>query len=299
MGTLLSLSNDLAAAVAHAGRALVAVNGRRRLPSTGVHWRSGVVVTAHHTVRVDDEITVTDSDGRTIPATLVGREPRFDVAVLKLQDAGDLTVADLADSAAGKVGQLVLALGSGPRASLGIISALAGQSRAEHGEADRLLCSDLVLYPGFSGGPLVDTEGRVLGINTSGLSREIPLAIPAATVTRLTDELLQKGYIARGYLGFGLQPVRLPDTLMRALGLPGSAGLVVVSLEPAGPAERAGLMIGDVLIELDGKPVMETDDVMRLLGAQHVGSTLRASVVRAGVRTDMALTVGERPRRSR
>jgi S1-C subfamily serine protease len=299
MGTLLALSNDLAAAVAHAGRALVAVNGRRRLPSTGIHWRSGIVVTAHHTVRIDDEITVTDPDGRTVPVTLAGRDPSSDLAVLKLHDAGDLTVADLADSVAGKVGQMVLALGYGPRASLGIISARGGQSRAERGEADRLLCSDLVLYPGFSGGPLVDTEGRVLGVNTSGLSREIPLAIPAVTVTRLTEELLQKGYIARGYLGFGLQPVRLPDTLTRALGLPRSAGLVVISLEPAGPAERAGLLIGDVLVELDGKPVMETDDVMRVLGAQRVGSTLRASVVRAGVRTDVALTVGERPRRSR
>jgi len=210
MDTLLSLSNDLAGAVERTAPAIVTVHARRRLPSTGIHWRPGVIVTADHTVRAEEDITVTTPDGRALPAVLAGRDPGTDLAVLTVKDAGSATAA-LGDDAALKVGHLVLALGYGPRVSWGVIGALGPRWRSwRGGEIDQLVRLDLTLYPGFSGGPLVDAGGRVVGLNTSGLARDARLTVPATTVTRVTDELLRTGHVSRGYLGLGMQPVPLP-----------------------------------------------------------------------------------------
>ncbi|HYU16005.1 MAG TPA: trypsin-like peptidase domain-containing protein [Candidatus Acidoferrum sp.] len=299
MDTLSSLSNDLADAVTAAARAVVTVNARRRIPSTGVHWRPGIVVTAEHTVRMDDEITVGRPDGRSVPATLGGRDPSTDLAVLIVQDA-DFPVAALAEPVSLKVGHMVLALGHGPRASCGVVSALGGRWRTGRGgEIDQLIQVDLVLYPGFSGGPLVDTAGRIVGINTSGLSHHLPLAIPASTVTRLGEELIKKGHVSRGYLGVGFHPVRLPATLVGSLGIVGEVGLVVVNLQPDGPAARAGLLLGDIVAAVEGAPVRDAGDVQALLGPERVGRPIRASIVRAGALVEVTITVGERPRPGR
>jgi S1-C subfamily serine protease len=158
---------------------------------------------------------------------------------------------------------------------------------------------DLVLYPGFSGGPLVDTHGRVIGINTSGLSRSMAFAIPSSTVNRVAQELLTRGYIARGYLGLGLQPVRLPDALKAKLNLSGGSGVIAFSVEPDGPAEKAGMLIGDVLVALAGAPVGDTNDLQAMLGPESVGKTLAASILRGGNLAELEITVGERPRRGR
>jgi S1-C subfamily serine protease len=295
MDALLSLSNDLAGAVAHAGRAVVTVHARHRLPSTGVHWRPGVVVTAEHTVRRDEEITITTPDGRTRPAILAARDPGTDLAVMRIEDS-ELPTADLGDTGALRVGHMVLALGYGPRASWGVISTLGGRWRTwRGGEIDQLLRLDLTLYPGFSGGPLVDARGRVVGLNTSGMSRSLRIAIPVTTVSRVIDELLSRGRVARPYLGIGTQPVRLPEALSRRLAAPVEGGLIVVNTEPDGPAARAGLLMGDIVVALDGTPVRDTDDVQAVLGAKPVGATLTASIIRAGAPTEISITVGERP----
>ena len=295
MDALLSLSNDLAAAVERAAPAVVAVHARR-LPSTGIHWRPGIVVTAEHTVRTAEDITVTMADGRSLPAVLAGRDPGTDLAVLRVADAGSV-VATLGDDAALKVGHMVLALGYGPRASWGVISALGPRWRSwRGGDIDRLVRLDLVLYPGFSGGPLVDAAGRVVGLNTSGLARETRLALPVTMVTRVADELLQKGHVSRGYLGLGMQPVRLPEPLRAQLGL-GDGALIVVMVEPSGPAARAGVLLGDVLVALAGGPVGDLDDVQQRLGSDRVGAEIPAVVLRGGVRTELRITVGEQPRR--
>ena len=255
MDTLLSLSNDLAGAVERTAPAIVTVHARRRLPSTGIHWRPGVIVTADHTVRAEEDITVTTPDGRALPAVLAGRDPGTDLAVLTVKDAGSATAA-LGDDAALKVGHLVLALGYGPRVSWGVIGALGPRWRSwRGGEIERLVRLDLTLYPGFSGGPLVDAAGRVVGLNTSGLARDARLTVPATTVTRVADELLRTGHVSRGYLGLGMQPVPLPEPLRRQLGLTRETGLIVVTVEPDGPAARAGVLLGDVLVALDGAPV--------------------------------------------
>ena len=298
MQTLVSLSNDLASAVERAARAVVTVHARPRLPSTGVLWRSGFIVTADHTVRLESDIRVTWTDGHTAPATLVARDPGTDLAVLRVSEA-DRPAAELGDSGALRVGHLALAVGYGPRASWGVISAAGGAWRTwRGGDVDRLLRVDLVLYPGFSGGPLVEAGGAVVGIVTSGLSRQLELAVPASTVSRVLDELTTRGRVSRGYLGVGLQPVALTEAFKRLA--PGAdMGLMVVSLETEGPAARAGLLLGDVLTALEGTPLHDPGDVTAGIAGRPVGSAVRVSLIRAGSPLDVTVTLGERPSRKR
>jgi S1-C subfamily serine protease len=300
--TWLALSNDLAAAVERTGPVVVAVHARPRTPSSGVSWQQGVVVTANHTVKRDEEITLTTADGRTLPATLAGRDPGTDLAVLR-HEAKDLPVAEIGDAASLKVGHLVLAVGrregnddeSFP-AGLGMVSLAGGPWRTwRAGEIDWFLRLDLAIFLGFSGGPLVTAEGRVLGINTTGLARGQGLAIPASTVNRVAAQLLEKGRVSRGYLGLGMMPLHLPEALVNQLHLPAGNGMMVLSVEPDGPAGAAGALIGDVVAALDGKPVSDLDDIQAVLGGERVGQTVRALMVRGGASLELAITVGERP----
>jgi S1-C subfamily serine protease len=231
MTTLLSLSNELAEAVERVSGAVVAVNARPRLASTGMHWRPGIIVTADHTVRSDEDITIARPDGRTTPASLVGRDPSTDLAVLRISDA-DLPVAALGEPGSLQVGHIVLAVGHGPRVSWGVMSALGGRWHSARGGAiDQFLRPDLTLYPGFSGGPLVDVQGRVLGINTSGLLHQLELAIPSTTVGRqpwISRSWASAGAFARSRearvsCGIGDRP----DRGQRPAGRPrGAVGLV-------------------------------------------------------------------------
>jgi S1-C subfamily serine protease len=296
---LLSLSNNLADAVERAGRSTVAVHARQRQPASGVHWRPGVIVATDHTIERDDDITVTLPDGKSIPATLAGRDPSTDLAILKI-DGASLPVAATGDAAALRVGHMALAVGrfgeGGLGTSLGVISALSGAWNTwRGGQVDQFIRADVTLYPGFSGGPLVNAAGEIVGINTSGLSRNMGLTIPAATTNRVVDQLLSKGRIARGYLGLGLQPVRLPDTLKQAVGTTSDTGVIIISIESGGPAEQAGLFIGDIIVALDGRAVTDTDAVQGLLGPERIGSALAAKVARGGQPVDVQITVGERP----
>ena len=298
---LLGLSNDLAGAVQKAGGAVVAVNARQRVPSSGIHWRPGVIVTSDHTVERDEEITVTLADGRTVPATLAGRDPSTDIAVLKVQGV-EASTADIGESNSLAVGQMVLAVGRpgehGLSASYGVISALSGNwSTYRGGQIDQFVRPDLTFYPGFSGGPLVNAHGQIVGMNTSGLTRGLGVTIPASTVNRVADQLLSKGRIARGYLGLGFQPVHLPDSLKNTLNLASNGGLIVVTVEQGGPAEQAGMFIGDVLVALDNTPITDIDAVQSMLGSDRVGKAITARVVRGGVLADVAITVAERPQR--
>ena len=225
--------------------------------------------------------------GGSVPATLAGRDPGTDLAVLK---ADNLTIpaATFRDGEV-KPGTLALVVGrggeSGVNATMGIISAVSGPWRTwRGGMMDRYIRLDLTLYPGSSGGAVVDTEGRTLGIATSGLSRLAGLAVPLSTVNRVVDQLLTKGRIARGYLGVGLQPI--------------APGVIVLSVEPGGPADRAGVLLGDILVALNGKPVKDTDDVQSVLEPEFVGKAVKASLVRGGVRTDLEITIGERTART-
>lgn len=294
-----ALSRELSGAVEKAGRTLVAIKARRRIPSSGVLWRPGTIVTADHTLE-HEEITVTLPDARTLPVSLVGRDPSTDLAALKLEGV-DLPVAEPSDLANVKVGHAVLAVartsGGEERAALALIGVLGSAWRTWRGGLlDRTVRLDRNLHPNFSGGPVVDDQGRVHGIATSALSRFSAVVIPASTVTRVVDELLKKGHIARGYLGLGMYPLRLPGNLRRSLKLTADSAIMVVAVEPDSPAEKAGLLIGDVLVALESSPVRDTDDVQSYLGPERVGKSVTASILRGGALQELTVVVGERPR---
>jgi S1-C subfamily serine protease len=298
---LQDLSNALAGAVDRAARAVVSVHARPRLPSSGVHWRDGIIVTTDGTIRRTDGITVTLPDGKSVSATLRGRDPGTDLAVLSIP-TGLLPVAELATEPLSP-GHLVLALGrideSGPRSSFGAVSSTGGPWRSwKGGEVETRLQSDLTIYPGLGGGPLVDVSGRVHGINSGGLSRGLATTLPVKTVERVLAALLTRGYVARGYLGAALQPVRFSDAAQQRIGLKASAGLVILEVDPDGPASVGGLMLGDVVISANGHGVENPEDLLRLLSAEMVGRSLKLELVRAGNRTTAEILVGERPRRS-
>jgi S1-C subfamily serine protease len=298
-GPLAVLSDDLAAAVDTVGRSVVAIHARRRIPASGLIWQPGVIVAAHHTIQRDDDISVTLHDGTTATATLAGRDPSTDLAVLRLPETGTGPAATAAEGAP-RVGQLVLALGrpgTSVTASLGIVSAVGGEWRTwQGGTIDRFIRLDLSVYDGFSGGPLVNAGGRVVGINTSGLARATALTVPASTVARVAGQLLARGHVARGWLGIATQPVRLPAALQRSLGTEADGGLVVVNVEPDSPADRGGLLIGDILLALDDQPVRDPGDVLAALGGDRIGKVVTLRVARGGRAEQVAVTVGERPR---
>ncbi len=287
--TLSTFSDQLADAVERGAKSVVSVHARPRLPSTGVHWRDGVIVTTEATVQRDENITVTLPDGRRIPAQLKGRDPGTDLAVLSIP-SGQLPAAALGDPTALRPGHLVLALGrtgdSGPRAAFGAVSTTGGKWRSwKGGEIDLWIQSDLTIYPGLGGGPLVAPDATILGINSGGLSRPLATTIPVSTVERVMTQLLAKGYVARGWLGAAMQPVR--------------GGLVILSVEPDGPAALAGLMVGDVIVSLDGHATEHPDQVLDLLSGDVVGRTLKVELVRGGKQVRVDLLVGERPRRAK
>ena len=300
--SLIALSHELASTAERAGRFVAAVHARPRFSSSGVIWQRDVIVTADHTVRRDEEIRVTLPDGRTVPAELAGRDPETDLAVLKA-DTSDVTPLKISETDSIRPGNLLLAIGrseeTGVSAALGVVSSASGPRRTwRGGKLDRFLRLDIGLYPGASGGAVVDAEGAVIGIATSGLSRVSVLAIPVATIERVAGELLRKGHVARGFLGVGLQPIALPEHLQSKANVTDpNGGLIVLSVEPDGPAAKSGIVIGDVLVAFDGKAIGSTDDVLEFLGAEFVGRTIQASLIRGGEPLQLAITIGERPRR--
>jgi S1-C subfamily serine protease len=296
MTTVMDLSDALASAVERAARYVFAVHGRPRLPSTGVQWRPGLLVTANHTVEPEREVTLTAPDGRTLSARVAGRDPSLDVAVLRAE-IDRVPAADIADDGGLRIGHLVLALGAGPRASAGIISAL-GARGGRPAAAGEMLAVDLTLYPGFSGGPLIDVLGRTIGITTSGASRHLQYAVRAAAVSRLVDHVVQRGTIPRAYLGVGTQPVVLPDSLRQQLGLAQATAVIAVNVRSDSPAATAGLVIGDVIVAIGGHPITEPEDLVAVLRPDRVGSVVTVSILRGGEPRDVQVTVGERPHRA-
>lgn len=298
MSALTTLSDDLSAAVAAASQSVVTVHGGRRFDASGVHWRQGVVVTADHALENDEDISVTLPDGKRVGAELAGRDPSTDLAILKVPQS-TCAVAEKSSADALRIGHVVLAIArhasDGPAASMGVLSALSDAwTTWRGGRVDKFIRADLTLYPGFSGGPLVDVRGQTIGINTSGLTRNWSVALPASTIDRVADALLSKGRIARGYLGVGLQSVRIPDAIARTLQLNPGGGAIIVAVEPGSPAEVGGLMIGDVLVGLDGRSVTDVEDIHGLLGPERVGARASLRVLRAGGLTEVAVVVGER-----
>jgi S1-C subfamily serine protease len=295
----IAISNALAEATEKAAAHVVAVHSEPRGSSSGVIWRSGLIVTAEHALRREEEIQVTLRDGKVVSATLQGRDPSTDIALLKRQEASAASEA-WGDSAAWKPGQLALVVGgtraSGPVAALGCVSLVAAERHIWGGATIApYVRLDVVLQRTAVSGAVVDASGRIAGIATPKFAPAGALALPVTTVNRVVDALQVKGHVPRGYLGVGLQPIRLPANLREALQRQEKTAVIVLEVEPDGPAHKAGVLIGDILVGLNGKPVMRLEDVHAHLHGEQVGKALSAEFVRGGVRREASIVVGERP----
>jgi S1-C subfamily serine protease len=296
---LIDLSNALARETGRAAANVVAVHAEPRGSSSGVVWRAGIIVTAEHALSRDEEIHVTLPDGRVVPATLAGRDASTDLAVLKCAEAG-AAIGEPSELSGIKPGSLVLVVGrtraSGPVAALGAVSLVASERRAWTGAAlAPYIRLDVGLQPTAAGGAVIDAFGRAVGIATPRFGRFGAVAVPAPTVDRVVDALLKSGRIPHGYLGVGLHPIRLPDAIRQAWQRTGNSAVIVVEVEAEGPAQKAGLMIGDILLTAGGHPIHRLEDVHAQLSAESIGKPLAIKFVRGGAPQEMTLVVGERP----
>lgn len=287
----------MADAVAKAGAATVLVNARQRMPASGVIFAPDRVVTANHVVEADEGITVMLEDGTEIEASLSGRDPTTDLAVLRLAHPAPAAAEPAAQEA--RVGQLVLALGrpspNGIEASLGVVSAVGGPVRTRRGALlERYLRTDTVPYPGFSGGPLIDAAGRVVGMNTSGLAHGMALTIPAGLVWQMAEALAQEGRVKRGYLGVRSQPVEISEEAQKALGRQQAMGVLVVGVEKNSPASAEGLIVGDILVGLAGSSLSDPDELVSRLSGSLVGSPAQVEILRGGQPKTLSVVIGER-----
>jgi S1-C subfamily serine protease len=293
---LTDFSNGLTSAVEKAGASTILVDARKRYPASGIAYADDLVLTADHVVTREDDIKVLLPDGKSLAATIAGRDPGSDLAVLRLAEKA-LTAAKTSEDV--KVGQLVLALGrpnsEGMQASWGIVTSISGPTRTfKGGMLDEYIQTETTPYPGFSGGPLVNTEGEVLGLNTSGLTRGSSLTIPVKVAWRVAEALATHGSVKRGYLGVRTQPVEIPEAARQALKREQEHGLLVLWLEEGGPAEKGGLLVGDILVAISGQPVGDPDDLFSALNSETVGKAIAVEVLRGGRPETVSVTVGER-----
>lgn len=300
-----SLSNSFADAVEAAAPGVALVNGRRRFPASGLIYRGGFVLTADHAVERDEEITVQLHDGSELPAAVAGRDPGSDLALLKLETGAGDPIRPAEGEA--RVGELVLALGrptaSGIQASLGVVSAVRGVPRMSRRgrrqqrwsiSGESYIYTDAVPYPGFSGGPLINASGAVLGLNTSGLVHGTSLAIPIHRALELAGMLAEHGSVRRGYLGIRSQITPLDNKQQAALGREQEAGLLLVWIEEGSPAAEGGLIVGDILVGLEGEPVYDHDSLQETLAGELVDLPAQVEVLRGGTATVVSVKVGSR-----
>ena len=307
--SLVEFSNNLADAVAQVGSFVVGVPEGGREGVSGTLWRSGIAVTAAHTIRGCDEATVVLPSGEESKATVAGRDHGTDIAVLKLaRQTASASLGGVPDlpavgrlgmnGAQPRVGEIVLAVGrrgtEGLAATYGIISALGGPWRTWQGaRVDRWLRLDLNPFTGFSGGPIVNARGEVLGIATSGPRRSV-LTLPVSTVEAVVNQVLQHGRVARGYFGIGVQPVAFPEAARQSLGTSSDRGLLIVTIAPGSPAEKAGLLLGDILVGIEGSPIHGMRSLQASLDSEYVGKPVTVEIIRGGKLLKLSLTVGEK-----
>lgn len=290
---LKSISDGIATLARSAERTVVQVDARRRFPASGIVWSGeGLIVTANHVVR-KDSIHVGLSDGSSLEATLLGRDPGIDIAVLKVEAEG-LSAIDWTPEDEMNVGEIVLALGRPGQilqASLGILSAMGGAWHVPGGgQASHYIRPDLVMYPGFSGGPILGADGRIIGMATSAFGREGAVALSRSTVAPAVADLVQHGSIRRNYLGVGVQAVQLPASTLEQGGQ--ETGVLLNSVKSDSPAERGGLVVGDILISLDDESLRDPRDLAVALRANRADKQVRLQVIRGGEPLEMLVDLG-------
>ena len=293
---LVELSNSMAAATEKAAASTVSVNARRRMPASGIVYAPDLVLTADHVIEHEDGITILLANGTETAAKLAGRDPGSDLALLRLEKERT-TPAEAAMQAS--IGQLVLALGrpspEGIEASLGVVSAIGGPVRTPHGSLDKYIRTDATPYPGFSGGPLVDAEGKVVGVNTSGFGRGVTLTIPADYAWKVAEQLARSGSVKRGYLGVRSEAVELTEAVQKALNRAQASGLLLVSVERKSPAEAGKLIVGDILVGINGQPVPDHDALFAHLTGEAVGKSIPMQILRGGELQTFPVEIGARP----
>ena len=294
---LRGLSDEMAGAVERAGQSLARVEARRSNPASGIVWSAdGFIVTAHHVIERPDTIQVALADGRELAATLVGRDPGSDLAVLRVE-ASDLTPAPRDDGNTARVGHLALAVARphGLAATIGVVSTVGGPWRTwRGGQIEQLIQTDAPFHPGFSGGGLIDASGNLLGVISSQLGRGLNLAVPTALAEGIVATLTKHGQVRRGYLGVGMQPVALPASLRERLGMGQETGLLVVTVEPNGPADQGGLLLGDIIIGLAGQAVGGIDELQARLSGDRIGQATPTRIIRGGAIEERSISIGER-----
>ncbi|MBI3161167.1 MAG: trypsin-like peptidase domain-containing protein [Chloroflexi bacterium] len=286
-------SDAVADAAERAGKSTVLVDARRRIPASGIAFAGDLILTADHVIERDDDIKVILADGTESTARVSGRDPGTDLAVLKL-DSASASPAEVSKTPA-RVGQFVLAVGRpssrGIESSFGTINSIGGPVRTGRGSMlERYIKTDVVSYPGFSGGPLVNGDGTILGINTSGFGNGGAITIPADVAWKIAETLAKHGKIKRGYLGIRSQVVNLSNDLNRNQ----ASGLLIVGLEADSPAGRGGLIVGDILVGIAGEAVADQDDLFVRLSGDVVGKSIPVDVLRGGKLESIKVEIGER-----
>jgi S1-C subfamily serine protease len=294
--SLTDLSAQLSSAAERASRYIVAIRARRRIPSSGIIWRDGLIVSASHTVRRDGRVPVTLPSGDSVEATVVARDPETDLVILRAD--GLPAAAPRAQSTESAVGSLVLAIGRPGRAttaSFGIVSATIDGWRSPQGRrVDGLLRLDLSVYDGFSGGALVAASAGVIGLDNSALAGGGAAALPASVIDSIVDDLLSRGHVSRPYLGVAAHPVTLSSSTVGRLGLDRADGLVVLSVADDTPAARAGILVGDVLLDIKGISLARPADLLDALLAMKAGEAAPIRLVRGGVLKTLNVTPVDR-----
>lgn len=289
---LQDLSEALIKTVDTIGHSVVRVEARRRLPATGVVWSAdGHIVSANHVVQQDENIKVGLPNGEVVMARVVGRDSYTDLVVLKA-DAVGLVVPTWAETDELKIGHLVVAVGrpgATVKASMGIVASIWQTPVA--GKTENYVQAEITMYPGFSGSPLVDANGRIHGINTSGLMRNTNLTLPISTVRRVVQSLVEHGKVRHGYLGVAAQAVRLPANVVNEINQ--EAGLLIIQVEADSPAEKGGLLMGDTLVSLNGSPLRQMEELHAALYGQG-GVTVTLRLIRGGAWHEVSVTIGER-----
>ena len=298
-GTWLELSKEISKAVEQAGKSIVAVDGRSGHTSSGIVWRADSILTAAHSIRHDTNLMVIVGPGKSLAAKLAGRDRGTDLAILKLDEKIEAQPAQFGNATSLSVGELTVAVARTRRgnvvASSGIISGLMGEWQVARTRIDQFIRPDLNLYPGFSGGALVGAGGNILGLNTSGLIRGKFITIPSSTLTRIAEEIAAKGHVAQPYIGLVMQPVEIPGSLQKKAGVDATAGLLVMHVESRGPADVAGALLGDILVNIDGRSFEDLEDVHEELRRKGAGQEVQARAIRGGQSIQIAIRVGERP----
>ncbi len=294
-------SKEMSEVVNRTGSSVVAVDGRSGHTSSGILWRSGCIVTAAHAIRHDANIGVILGPGRTVAARLAGRDRGSDIALLRFDEKLEMEPVHFGSTTSLSVGELTVAVARTRRgnivASAGIVSGMMGEWQLARTRIDQFIRPDLNLYPGFSGGVLVDAGGEVLGMNTSGLLRGKPVTIPASTLTRIAEELATSGHVSKPFIGLVMQPVQIPESLQKKAGVTTPSGLLVMQVEPDGAANKAGVLLGDILLDMDGRTFADLDDVYAALGEKGPGQVVQTSIIRGGNKLEISVQIGERPSR--